>query len=55
MVSGYGRGTANRRNTLRNISKQSPSTNMGNYPAVELWCNATVKSDNITVKRVTLP
>ena len=38
MASGYGRGTANRRNICRNISRRSPSTNMGNYPAVELGC-----------------
>ena len=38
MVSGYGRGTTNRRNTCRNITRRSPSTNMGNYPSVELGC-----------------
>ena len=39
MVSGYGHGTANRRNTRRNISRRSRSPNMGYYPAVELRCN----------------
>ena len=34
----YGSGTANWRNTRRNISRRSPSTNMGYYPAVELGC-----------------
>ena len=46
MVSEYGRGTANQRNTRINISRRSPSTNMGNYPVVELGYKSVKFIDN---------